>query len=81
MERFSGWIESGVVYLKNLEMVAGWLLVLGGLSLGLEALMNYSLLGTLLGEGSMLERLVNLAVGASAVWMAYVMLNTKKRKK
>ena len=61
-------------------MVAGWLLVLGGLSLGLGALMDYSLLGTLLGPGSMLERLVNLAIGASAAWMAYSMATAKRKK-
>lgn len=73
-------INLEVIYIKNLESVAGWLLVLGGLVLGLEALMDYNLLDSLLGSGSLLTRVLNLAIGASAVWMAYGMLNGKKRK-
>jgi uncharacterized membrane protein YuzA (DUF378 family) len=70
-----------VIYLKNLEMIAGWLLVLGGVDLGLQGLMGYGLFYMVFGSGMMLERLFDLAVGASAVWMAYSMLNAKKKKR
>lgn len=69
-----------VIYIKNLEVVAGWLLVLGGLDLGLKGLMGYGLVDSLLGGSMLLARVFDLAVGASAVWMAYGMLNGKKRK-
>ena len=69
-----------MIYLKNLEMVAGWLLVLGGLELGLQGLMGYGLVYTLFGSEMFLGKLFNLAVGASAVWMAYSMATAKKRK-
>ena len=69
-----------MIVLKNLEMVAGWLLVLGGLVLGLQGLLDYNLLYSVLG-GGMLEKLVDLAIGASALWMAYGMLNAKRKRK
>lgn len=61
-------------------MIAGWLLVLGGINLGLDALLNLNLLGTVLGTGT-IAQVVNVVIGASAVYMAYNMLTAKKGKK
>lgn len=69
-----------MIVLKNLEMIAGWLLILGGIELGLQGLMGYGLIYTLFGSEMMLGKLFNLAVGASAVWMAYSMATSKKKK-
>lgn len=57
----------------------GWLLILGGLVMGVEGLAGMNLLDTMLGPGSVLVRLVQLAVGVSAVMMAYKMSTGKKR--
>lgn len=64
--------------MKKFETLAGWLLVLGGLNMGLEAVMNFNLLGTLLGNGSTIENVVQIAVGVAAVMMAYKMVGMKK---
>lgn len=69
-----------VILVKNLEMIAGWLLILGGLDLGLQGLMGYGLVYTLFGSEMFLGKLFNLAVGASAVWMAYSMVTAKKKR-
>lgn len=66
--------------MKGLPMLAGWLLVLGGINLGLTGLLNYDLLGSVLGMG-MISKVVNILVGLSAVYMAYNMLGAKKGKK
>lgn len=64
--------------LKRFETIAGWLLVLGGVTMGLQGLMNFDLLGTLLGSGSTIENVVEIAVGVAAVMMAYKMVGMKK---
>lgn len=63
--------------MKGVTTLAGWLLVLGGLSIGLEALLNYDLLGSVLAAGSVVSQLVGLAIGASALYVAY---NTVSKK-
>lgn len=62
--------------MKGVTTLAGWLLVLGGLSLGLEALLGYDLLGSVLGA-SVVNQVVGLAIGASALYVAY---NTVSKK-
>jgi uncharacterized membrane protein YuzA (DUF378 family) len=66
--------------MKELGTLAGWLLVLGGISLGLDGLMRWELLDSVLGDGSMLDRLVDIAIGASALYMAMNMLGMKRVK-
>ena len=68
-----------MISLKQFEKVAGWLLVLGGVTLGLNGLMSYDLLDALLGRGSTLGRVVEIAIGVAAVLMAYKMLNMGKK--
>lgn len=63
--------------MKNISTLAGWLLVLGGLSIGLDALLSYNLLGSVLATDSVASRLVGLAIGASALYVAY---NTVSKK-
>lgn len=64
--------------MKRFETIAGWLLVLGGVTMGLQGLMNFNLLGALLGSGSTIENVVKIAVGVAAVMMAYKMVGMKK---
>lgn len=54
--------------MKALHMVAFVLVVVGGLNWGLSAL-NFNLVNTLLGGMPLVEKVVYLAVGASAVWL------------
>lgn len=56
-----------MINLKGYGPLVSWLLVLGGLQLGLMGLVSFDLTGTLLGSGSMLERVVLVLVGVAAV--------------
>lgn len=71
-------IDLEVIKLKKFETLAGWLLVVGGVTLGLEGLVNYNLLNALLGASSTITRVVEIAIGVSAVMMAYKMIGVKK---
>lgn len=62
--------------LKALTPVAGWLVVVGAINWGLAAL-GYNVVEMILGSGSALTQVVYLLVGASGVWMAYVMATKK----
>lgn len=53
--------------MKSLHMVTWVLLVVGGLNWGLEAL-NFNLVSMLVGSWPMVEKLVYLLVGLSAVY-------------
>ena len=63
--------------MKGVTTTAGWLLVIGGLSIGLDALLGYNLLDSVLSADSLVNRLVGLAIGASALYVAY---NTVSKK-
>lgn len=67
-----------MINLKGLEPVTTWLLILGGVVLGLEGLANYDLLAGVLGTTSLLTRVVEIAVGVSAVLAAYKELSKKR---
>lgn len=55
--------------MKALHMVAFTLLVVGGLNWGLSAL-GYNVVNTVLGAWPMLEQVVYILVGVSAVYIA-----------
>ena len=55
--------------MKMLHMVAFSLLVVGGVNWGLYGLMNVNLVSMVLGGVPMLEQLVYVLVGASAVYI------------
>ncbi len=63
--------------MKSFETIAGWLLVLGGISIGLEGVVNYDLLGSILGSGSTVKTIVDIAIGVSAVMMGYKMVGKR----
>lgn len=64
--------------MKNLHMVAFALLVVGGLNWGLVSLFGFNLVNTVLGAWPMLEKLVYILVGVSAVYIAATHMNECK---
>ncbi len=55
--------------MKLLHMIAFLLLLIGGLNWGLLGLFNFNLVNTVLGSAPMIEKLVYVLVGVSAVWI------------
>ncbi len=55
--------------MKLLHMVTFTLAMIGALNWGLVGLFGFNLVSTLLGAGSMLEKLVYIVVGVSAVYV------------
>ncbi|HZY16913.1 MAG TPA: DUF378 domain-containing protein [Ramlibacter sp.] len=54
---------------KNiLDWLAIILLIVGGLNWGLVGLFNLDLVATLFGQGSMVSRVIYIAVGLAAIW-------------
>ena len=55
--------------MKNIDVLAAVLLVVGGLNWGLVGLFQFDLVATLFGgQAGMISKVVYLLVGASAVW-------------
>lgn len=51
-----------------------WLLIVGGLNWGLVAFMNYNVVDSLLGTGSILAKVVYGLVAAAAVYKVYTVV-------
>ena len=64
--------------MKALHMVAFVLLIVGGLNWGLWALFNLNLVNTVVGSWPMVEKLVYILVGVSAVYIAATHMNDCK---
>ncbi len=56
--------------MKTLDIIAGTLLVVGGLNWGLVGGANFDLVATIFGNMSGLSRVVYLLVGAAALYQA-----------
>ncbi len=56
--------------MKNLDVVAAVLLVVGGLNWGLVGAANFDLVATIFGAMSPLSRIVYILVGLAAVYQA-----------
>ncbi len=54
--------------MKLLNILTLVLVIVGGLNWGLVGLLNFDLVATIFGAGSMLSRIVYILVGASALW-------------
>lgn len=74
---FADLMLSGDTDMKNLELIAFILLLIGGINWGLVGAFNYNVVTSLLGDGSTMTRAVYALVGLGAVWEAFKML--KKR--
>ncbi len=62
----------------KLKTVSKWLVVLGAIEVGLIGVMNFDLIGSLLGSWPMLVKVVYILVGVAGLWGAYAMLTKKK---
>jgi hypothetical protein len=62
----------------KLKTVSKWLVVLGAIEVGLMGLMNFDLIGSLLGSWPILVKIVYILVGIAGLWGAYAMLTKKK---
>lgn len=60
--------------MKALNLLALVLVVVGGVNWGLVGLLQFDLVATLLGAGSMLANIVYILVGLSAVYVAAAVL-------
>jgi uncharacterized protein len=56
--------------MKKIDVIAAALLVVGGLNWGLVGLLNFDLVAKLLGEMSLLSRVVYCLVGLAALYQA-----------
>lgn len=63
----------------ELKTVSKWLVVLGGLQVGLMGAFNMDLLGSLLGSWPFVLKVLYGLVGAASLWGAYAMLTKKKK--
>lgn len=61
----------------KLKTVSKWLVVLGAIEVGL-GVMNFDLIGSLLGSWPTLVKVVYILVGIAGLWGAYAMLTKKK---
>lgn len=53
--------------MKALHILVATLLIVGGLNWGLVGLFNFNLVSAIFGEGSLIARIIYMAVGAAAV--------------
>jgi len=54
--------------MRNLDVIAMILLVVGGLNWGLVGMLNFDLVATLFGASSMISNLVYIVVGVAALY-------------
>ncbi len=65
--------------MKQLDVLAAVLLVVGGLNWGLVGVANFDLVATLLGAGSVPAKIVYILVGLSAVYQGLSFKAIQKR--
>ncbi len=59
--------------MKALNLLTLILLIVGGLNWGLVGLLDFDLVASIFGAGSMLARIVYILVGLSAVWQTILL--------
>ena len=57
--------------MKSIDVIVAALLVVGGLNWGLVGLLHFDLVATLLGDATMLSRLVYTVVGLCALYQVF----------
>ncbi len=72
-----GLMLQGDKVMKNLELIAIILLVIGGINWGLVGAFNYNVVTSLLGDGSTMTRVVYALVGLCALYEAFKMMKSK----
>ncbi|CAN5174186.1 hypothetical protein BH10CYA1_BH10CYA1_39220 [soil metagenome] len=72
-----GLMLEGDNVMKNMELLAIVLLVIGGINWGLVGAFNYNLVTSLLGDGSTMTRVVYALVGLCALYEAFKMMKSR----
>lgn len=62
----------------KLKTLSKWLVVLGALEAGFMGVLNFDLVGSILGSWPTLVKFVYILVLASALWGTYAMIMKKK---
>lgn len=65
----------------KLKTLSKWLVVLGALEVGFMSVLNFDLVGSLLGSWPSVVMIVYALVGLSGLWGAFAMLTMKKKKR
>lgn len=65
--------------MKNLDVLAAILLVVGGLNWGLVGFANFDLVASIFGSGAWLSRIVYVLVGISAIYQALMWKAVQRR--
>ena len=65
--------------LTVIDWIAAVLVVIGGLNWGLVGFFHFDLVAAILGNMSMLSRVVYSLVGLSAIWMIYLLFKLTSR--
>lgn len=66
-------------YLKGIDIIAGILLILGGLNWGMIGFFHIDVIGTIFGVGTAATRVAYALVGLSALYEAVLMKNIWRR--
>lgn len=66
-----------VIKMKNLELIAFVLLLIGGINWGLVGMFNYNVVTTLLGDGTTMTKVVYGMVGLGALYEAVKFFRSK----
>jgi uncharacterized membrane protein YuzA (DUF378 family) len=69
-----------IIITNNFDKLAYVLVVIGGLNWGFVGWLNFNLVDTIFGAGSMLSRVVYAVVGAAALYMVYAMVTMMTSK-
>jgi uncharacterized membrane protein YuzA (DUF378 family) len=64
--------------MKTLDLIAGILVIIGGLNWGLVGLFDFNLVDAIFGAGTV-ANIVYILVGISALWMIYAMMQMNKQ--
>ncbi len=65
--------------MRTIDVIAAALLVIGGLNWGLVGLLNFDLVATLLGEGTVLAKAIYVVVGIAALYQAASFKSIQRR--
>ncbi|CAN5167327.1 hypothetical protein BH11PAT1_BH11PAT1_5580 [soil metagenome] len=66
--------------LSALDWIALILVLIGGLNWGLVGLFNFNLVGAILGDMSLLSRIIYAVVGISTVYVAAIAMKLGKKE-
>ncbi|HBC45750.1 MAG TPA: DUF378 domain-containing protein [candidate division Zixibacteria bacterium] len=65
--------------MKTLDVIMVTLLIVGGFNWGLVGLMNFDLVATILGNMTILSRIIYAVVGISAIYLALAVSSMRRR--